>query len=117
MTRRLPYQTLKAKMAMRMPPLPTARPLASPCLSPSRTDSSSAAENRAAVVLSATNEYTVRTDDKACSAMAPGRAYWPRIRRARPTRTRPYMMPGTTSSSTDGSAASVSRPSTANPTA
>uniref|UniRef100_A0A0E0CH31 Uncharacterized protein n=1 Tax=Oryza meridionalis TaxID=40149 RepID=A0A0E0CH31_9ORYZ len=45
MTRRLPYQTLKAQMAKVMPLLPTAMPLASPCLSPSRADSSSAAEN------------------------------------------------------------------------
>ena len=54
-----------------------------------RADSSSTAESRAMVALSATNEYTVRTDDMACSAMAPGRMYCSLIRCARPMRVRP----------------------------
>ena len=56
MTRRLPYQMLNAQMVKVMPLLPMATPLVSPYLIPSLADSSSAAENCAMVVRSATNE-------------------------------------------------------------
>nr|CAB3462366.1 unnamed protein product [Digitaria exilis] len=60
------------------------------------------------VLDSATKMYTARTDDTACSVMAPGRVYYSLTWRAKPMRMRPYRKPGTTSTSMDGSATSAS---------
>lgn len=99
---------LKAKMVKVMPLLLMLTPLASPCLSPSHADSSSTAENWAMVIYSTTIEYTVCTNNTACSVMALVWVYCYLNRRAKPTMMQPYMNAGMMRSTTDDSTISMS---------
>ena len=70
MTKRLPYQAIKAQIAKDNPVLPTAKPFAMPCLIPSLEVVSNIIEYLSIILFSAVNEYTVFMELRACSTIA-----------------------------------------------